>query len=119
MTKAAEKDKSEYVKKDYKKKFKELNLFQAEDAHQKSKYEKLNKLFTKSKTSNEDNVNLGDSSGINYSYISECNNSSPIIGLKKSQSHMIPILLTMAKSAAFPLAARTTIESTVADRPLL
>ena len=53
MARDAEKDKSKYVKKDYKKKFKELNILQVEAAHQKSRYEKLNKAFTKRKTSKE------------------------------------------------------------------
>ena len=48
---AAEKDKSKYSNKDHKRKFKELNLLQAEAAHQESKYENLNKAFTKRKTS--------------------------------------------------------------------
>ena len=64
MERAAEKYKSKYVKKDYKNKFKELNLLQAEAAHQKSNYQKLNKSFTKRKTSKDDTVNLTDSSDI-------------------------------------------------------
>ena len=51
MEKATGKYKPKYIKKYYKKKFKELNLLQAEADHNKSKYEKLNKSFTKSKTS--------------------------------------------------------------------
>ena len=51
MEKATWKDKSKYVKKYYKKDFKELNILQAEAAHQKYKYENLNKAFTKRKTS--------------------------------------------------------------------
>ena len=62
MARAAENYKSKYVKKDYKKKSKELNLLQAEAAHQKSKYENLNKDFTKINTSKEETVNLADSS---------------------------------------------------------
>ena len=46
-----EKDNSKYIKKDYKNKFKELNLLQAEAAHQKYKYENLNRAFTKSNSS--------------------------------------------------------------------
>ena len=65
---AAEKDKSKYGKKDYKKKFKELNLLQEEAAHQKSKYKKLNKAFTKSKTSKKETVNIADSSDSKSSY---------------------------------------------------
>ena len=51
MERAAEKYKSKYVNKYYKKKLKELNILQAEAAHQKSKYDNLNKAFTKRKTS--------------------------------------------------------------------
>ena len=58
-------------------KFKELNLLQAEAAHQKSKYEKLNKVFTNMMTSKEDTVNLADSSDRNSSSSSESNNYSP------------------------------------------
>ena len=58
VLKARAKDKGnpKYVKNDYKKNFKELNLLQAEAAHQKSKYEKLNKSFTKKKNSREENI---------------------------------------------------------------
>ena len=45
------KDNTKYGKRDYKNKFKELNLLQAEADHQKSKYENLNKAFAKNKTS--------------------------------------------------------------------
>ena len=48
---ASDKDKSKYDNRDYNNKFKELNLLQEEAAHQKSKYEKLNKAYTKRKTS--------------------------------------------------------------------
>ena len=51
MSRDAEKYNSKYVRKDYKKKFKELNLLQEETDHHKSKFEKLNKAFTKRKTS--------------------------------------------------------------------
>ena len=56
--KARDRDKCnpKYWKKDYKNNFKEINLFQAEPAHQKSKYEKLNKAFTKKNTSKEETV---------------------------------------------------------------
>ena len=62
VLKAGDKDKDNprYGKNDYKKKFKELNLLQAEASHQKSKYEKLNKTFTKKKTSKEETVVLDD-----------------------------------------------------------
>ena len=49
---------------------------QAEAAHQKSKYEKLNKDFTKRKTSKEETVVIDDSSGSDSSSISESNHSS-------------------------------------------
>ena len=55
------KEKSKYGKKDYKKKPKKINLFQAEAAHQKSKHENLNKAFTKSNTSKEETIFLSDS----------------------------------------------------------
>ena len=60
MERAEEKDKSKYVKKEYKKKFKELNIFQEEAAHQNYKYEKINKAFTKRKTSKEETINIYD-----------------------------------------------------------
>ena len=64
---AEEKYKSKYVKKEYKKKFKELNLLQEEASHQKPKYEKLNKAFTKRKTYKEETVNISDSYDFNSS----------------------------------------------------
>ena len=73
---ASYKDKSKYGKKYYKNNFKEINLLQAEAAHQKSKYEKLNKDFTKRKTSKEETVVLSDSLDIDFSSISESNHSS-------------------------------------------
>ena len=78
MKKATGNYKSNYVKKDYKKKFKELNLLQAEAAHQKSKYENLNKAFTKKKTYKQETVNIVDSydTNINSSSISESTNYS-------------------------------------------
>ena len=57
---------------------------QAEAAHQKSKYEKLNKAFTKRNTSKEETVKLADSSDRNYSSSSESKNSSPKTGKKKT-----------------------------------
>ena len=74
---ASDKYKYKYVNNDYNKKFKELNLLQAEAAHQKSKYEKLNKDFTKRKTSKEDTVILDDSQDSKSSSRSESNHSSP------------------------------------------
>ena len=56
------------------KKFKELNLFQTEAAHQKYKYEKLNKAFTKRNTSKEETVNISDSLYIHSSSRRESNN---------------------------------------------
>ena len=67
---ASEKYKSKYGKKDYKKRFKKLNLLQAEAVHQISKYKKLNKAFTKRNTSEEENFNISDSSDSNSSSIS-------------------------------------------------
>ena len=112
---AAEKYKSKYENKDYKKNFKELNLLQAEAANQKSNNEKLNKSFTKRNTYKEDTVNLVDSSDSNSSSRSEYNNYFPKSGKK---SHIIRILMTMSKLAAVPLEARTTIDSTVAEMHL-
>ena len=63
------------VKKDYKKKFKELNLLQAEAAHQRSKYKNLNKSFAKKKTPKEETVVLDDTLDINSSSRSEADNS--------------------------------------------
>ena len=83
-SRASEKNKSNYVKKDYRNKSKELNIFQAEAVHQKSKYEKISKAFNKRKTSKEDTVKLADSSDSNYSSRSESNNYSPKTGKKKT-----------------------------------
>ena len=79
MANAKGKNKSKYFKKDYKKKFIEINILQSEDFHQRSKYEKLNKTFTKINTYEEDTVNLASSSDTNSksSSSSESNNSSP------------------------------------------
>ena len=73
-------DKSKYVKKYYKNKFKELNLIQEKSSHQKSKYEKLNNALTKRNTSKEDIIILDESSDIDFSYIIESNHSSPETG---------------------------------------
>ena len=67
---AKDKDNPKYEKKYYKKKAKELNILQAEDAHQKSKYEKLNKAFTKKNTPKEETVILDDTLDSNSSSIS-------------------------------------------------
>ena len=83
MKRAEEKYKSKYVKKENKKKFKELNLLQAEASHQKSNYENLNKAFTKRKTYREETVNISDSSNINSSSSSESKFFSPKNGKKK------------------------------------
>ena len=110
---ASYKDKPKYGKNDYKKRFKELNLLQAEAAHKKSKYEKLNKYFIKRNTSKGETVVLYDSSDSDYSSSSESNHSNIETG--KHQLPMIQILLTMMKSSAVPLATRIRFESTVAD----
>ena len=68
------KDNPKYGKKDYKNKFKELNLLEREAAHQKAKYleyENLNKDFSKKKTPKEDNVILDDTSDSESSSSSE------------------------------------------------
>ena len=65
MATAAEKEKSKYVKKEYKKNFKKLNILQIEVAHQKYKDEKINKAFTKRKTSKGGTINLDNSSDSN------------------------------------------------------
>ena len=93
-----DKDNTEFGKKDYKKKFKELNLFQAEASHQNHKYEKLNKSSTKKKTPKEDTVVLDDSSDSNSSSSSE--SEITLVKLRKPQLPTIQILLTMTKSAA-------------------
>ena len=51
---AKDKENPKYGKKDCKKKFKVLNLLQEEAAHQNSKYENINKAFTRKNTSKED-----------------------------------------------------------------
>ena len=81
---SGEKYKYNYVRRDYKKKFKELNLFQAEAAHQKSNYEKINKAFTKRKTSKKDTVNIADSSDSHSSSRRESNNYYPKAGKNKT-----------------------------------
>ena len=50
--------------------------------HKKSKYEKLNKAFTKRKTFKEETFNIYDSSDSNSSSRSESNNSFPGTGKK-------------------------------------
>ena len=65
MATAAEKEKSKYVKKEYKKNFKKLNILQIEVAHQKYKHEKINKAFTKRNTSKGETINLDNSSDSN------------------------------------------------------
>ena len=84
MARAAENYESKYVKKDYKKKSKELNLLQAEAAHQKFKYENLNKAFTKRKTYKEETINLADSSESNYSSSGEPKTPPPRTGKNKT-----------------------------------
>ena len=77
---ASYKDKSKYGNKYYKNNFKEINLLQAEAAHQTVKYDNLNKSFTKRNTSKEDTFNIADSSDINSSSSSDSNSSSPETG---------------------------------------
>ena len=62
-------------KKDHKKKFKSIILLQAESAHQRTKYKKLNKDFAKKKTSKEETIILDDTLERNSSSISEADNS--------------------------------------------
>ena len=59
---------------------------QAEADHQKSKYKKLNKSFTESKTSKKYMVNISDSSDTNSnsSYSIESNNYSPRTDKRKT-----------------------------------
>ena len=57
---------------------------QAEAAHQKYKYEKINKAFTKRKTSKEETINLDESSDRNSSSRNEYKNPSPKTGKKKT-----------------------------------
>ena len=74
-SRASDKDNPKDGKGGYKKKFKELNIFQVEAAHQKYRYEKLSKDLTKKKTSNEDNVVLYDSLDSDSSSSSSSDNS--------------------------------------------
>ena len=63
-----------YRKTDYKNKFKELNLLEAEASHQRAKhlkYKKLNKYFAKKKTPKEETVIIDDTLDINSSSSSE------------------------------------------------
>ena len=72
------KDNPKYSKKDYKNKFKELNILEREVAHQRAKYlkyKKLNKVFSKNKTPKNETVILDDTSDSNYSSISQAENS--------------------------------------------
>ena len=65
-------------KKDYKKKFKSLNLLEREAAHQRAKYlkyKKLNKAFSEKKTPKEETVILDDTSDSDSSSSSEDHNS--------------------------------------------
>ena len=50
---------------------------QSEAAHQKSKYENLNKYFTKRNTAKQETVNIADSLDRHASYSCESNNYSP------------------------------------------
>ena len=84
MASAAENDKSNYVKKYYKNKSNKINLLQSEAGHQKYKHEKINKYFTKSKTSKEKTINLDKSSDSNSLPSCESNNYSPKNGKKKT-----------------------------------
>ena len=77
---ASNKDKPKYGKKDYNKRIKELNFLQAEAAHQNSKYEKLNKYFTKRKTSKKETVILDDYSDSKSSSSTDSDNPSNEIG---------------------------------------
>ena len=63
------------MKKYYKKNFKELNLLQAKAFHQKSKYKKINKYFTKENSSKEETVILYDTSDSDSSSSIEYKNS--------------------------------------------
>ena len=58
----------------YKRKSKEINLLQAEAAHQRAKYKKLNKAFSKKKISKEESVIIYYTSDRNSSSISEAEN---------------------------------------------
>ena len=118
MSTSEDKYKSKYVKKYYKKRFKELNLLQEEATHQESKYENINKNFSKRKTSKEETFNIAYCSDGNSSSISEYNNSSPKIGNKKTSITYSSDSADYGKSTAVPLAVRPAIESTVADMPL-
>ena len=71
---AKDKDNPKYGKMNHKKIFKGLNLLQAKTAHQKSKYENLNKSFPKKNTSKEDTVILDDNLDSNSSSIREAEN---------------------------------------------
>ena len=71
-----DKDNTTHGKEDYMKNFKEINLLKAQADHQKSKNKKLNKAFSKKKTSKEENVILDDTLDSNYSSISEDENST-------------------------------------------
>ena len=62
-------------KNDYKKKFRELNLLQAEATYQKSKHEKINKAFVKKNTTKEGTVIFYDTSDSKSPSISEADNS--------------------------------------------
>ena len=81
-SRAAEKDKYKYGNKDYKNKFTELNLLQAEANHQKSKYEELNKSFKIRKIYEEETINLAESLDSNSSSSRESNNYSTRTGKK-------------------------------------
>ena len=76
---ATDKDNPKHGTKDYKKKFKELNLLEAEAAHKMAKYFKyknLNKAFAKKKTPKEETVNPYDFLDRNSSPRNESKNSS-------------------------------------------
>ena len=109
MSRDAEKYNSKYVRKDYKKKFKELNLLQEETDHHKSKFEKLNKAFTKGRL-----ISRRLSTYLILLIATNHPEASLTIPLpktvkRKPQAPMIQILPAVEKSASVPLAARKTI----------
>ena len=86
---------------------------QVESAHQKSKYEKLNKAFTKKKTSKEETVILDISSDSDFSSSSESDNSPNETGEKDIACDLD--YTDVDESGRSSISSNGTIYSTVAE----
>ena len=85
-------------------------------AHQRSKYKKLNKAFANNKTFKEETVILYDTSESNFSSRSKIDN--PPEEYEKTSIAYNSDSADDDEISSIPLAARTTINSTVAEMHL-